>query len=488
MKKFILSFIMIICACTFVFAGCGAKGLKDNPSTDATITGNGGFAVRKGEYLYYVNGFVDDYATELDDYKKDNVEGKVVYGAIYRTKLTNNDVKKDDKGFLEKSECVVSKVVGYDNGGFYIVGDYIYYATPYMHVNADGVIQNTRISFNRIKIDGTKNKEFYVTDANASDISWQVNVINGKTYLVLKQTIKNDEGQSSTVVTTIADNGKKFKVVTCASDVTEVVLDKEVNLTSEYFFYTRSVTEDDDDKYTTSGTLVCKASLITGEEIIYELDKTSTYKLIALDNGRLYVTNTDINKTYLYSYNVNESLVNQTAVKLSNDTYLSYYTMEGVPHSVIAVNSSNAVVKLSNVNGKVVVKPIIDSLSNIVTVEEGYIYSYESNVLYRTSIEDGSKVTVSGVGKATGKTFLIDSASMVDVDGRYVYVYASYTAKDGETKSYYLNRIDTMQSEMTAEFVGVLADEHMVSDPEESEENTESDEDAVVDEIKQWIY
>ena len=39
MKKFILSFIMIICACTFVFAGCGAKGLKDNPATDANITG-----------------------------------------------------------------------------------------------------------------------------------------------------------------------------------------------------------------------------------------------------------------------------------------------------------------------------------------------------------------------------------------------------------------------------------------------------------------
>ena len=164
MKKFILSFIMIICACTFVFAGCGGnKGLTDNPATNANITGNGGYAIRKGDYLYYVNGFVDNYTTELDDYKKDNVRGKVVYGAIYRTKLTNNSFVKDEKGFLEKSECVVSKVVGYDQGGFYIVGDYIYYATPYMNVDANGVIQNTRISFNRINIDGTGNKEFYIT-------------------------------------------------------------------------------------------------------------------------------------------------------------------------------------------------------------------------------------------------------------------------------------------------------------------------------------
>lgn len=94
MKKYLLSLIMIICACTFVLAGCGAKGLNDNPPTNAQITGNGGYAIRKGDYLYYVNGFVDNYTTELDDYKKDNVQGKVVYGAIYRTKLVNNDFQK----------------------------------------------------------------------------------------------------------------------------------------------------------------------------------------------------------------------------------------------------------------------------------------------------------------------------------------------------------------------------------------------------------
>lgn len=488
MKKFILSFIMIICACTFVFAGCGPKGLTDNPSTDANISGNGGYAIRKGDYLYYVNGFVDEYATELDDYKKDNVEGKVVYGAIYRTKLNDNRLVKDDKGFLEKSECVVSKVVGYDDGGFYIVGDYIYYATPYMHVDANGVIQNKRISFNRIKIDGTKNKEFYVTSADASDVSWQVSVIDGKAYLIIKQTVTNEEGVTSTQVISVVDNGKKFKEVLCADGVKEVVIDKEVNLENEYFFYTRSVNEDDDNKYTTTGTLVCKASLITGEKVVYEIDKTSEFKLVALDNERLYLTKTDLNKTYLYSYSVYESLVNQNPIKLSNDTYASYYTIEGVPHSVIAVTDANAVVKLSNVNGKVVTNSIIDSLSSIVEVDEGYIYSYDSNILYRTSIEDGSKVTVSGVGEASDKTFLIDANSMVDIDGRYVYVYAKYTAKDGETTSYYLNRIDTMQSEMTAEFVGVLAEEHMVADPADAEDESEDAEEEETNENPLWIY
>ena len=488
MKKFILSFIMIICACTFVFAGCGAKGLTDNPATDANITGNGGYAIRKGDYLYYVNGFVDDYATELDDYKKDNVEGKVVYGAIYRTKLVDNNFRKDEKGFLEKSERVVSKVVGYDNGGFYIVGDYIYYATPYMNVDKNGVIQNNRISFNRIKIDGTGNKEFYVTDASASELDWSIKVIDGKVYLVVKQTVTTGENVTSTQIVSIVDNGKKFKQILCADNVKDFVMDEDVNLTNEYFFYTRQVNAEDDDKYTTTGTLVIKSSLVTGEKTIYELDKTSEFKPVKLDNERLYMTMPKINKTYLYSYNVYESLVNQNPIQLSNDTYTTYYTIEGVPHSVIAVGSDNSVIKLSNVNGKVVATAICDSLSGIIKVDEGYVYSYESNILYRTSIEDGSKVTVSGVGEAKDKTFLIDSADMVDIDGRYVYVYAKYTAADGSTTSYYLNRIDTMQSEMIAEFVGVMTDSHMVADPEKVEEENEEDEEVETDEVKPWIY
>lgn len=482
MKKYLLSLIMVICACTFVLAGCGAKGLKDNPPTNASITGNGGYAIRKGDYLYYVNGFVDDYTTELDDYKTDNVEGEVVYGAIYRTKLVNNSFDKNEKGFLNKSECVVSKVVGYDNGGFFIVGDYIYYATPCMNVNADGVIQNKRIVFNRINIDGTNNKEIYTTEQDSSDIDWQVNVIGDKTYLVVKQTITDQETGTDTVVKSFVDNGKRFKEVATISGITEVIMDEEVNLSSEYIFYTRSVNEDET-QYTTAGTLVCKVSLVDGNETVYELDKSSTFKLIALNNDRLYMTKSVLNKTFLYSYAVDSSLVNQTPVQLSNDTYASYYIIDEVPHSVIAVNDNKVVVKLSNVNGNVVRQEISSSLSDIIGVDDNYIYNYESNVLYRTSIVDGSKVTVSGVGAATEKTFLIDSASMVDLDGRYVYVYAKYTAKDGETASYYLNRIDTYQETMTAEFVGVLAEEHMVAEPEVDEED-----DTITDEVTPWIY
>jgi hypothetical protein len=57
---------------------------------------------------------------------------------------------------------------------------------------------------------------------------------------------------------------------------------------------------------------------------------------------------------------------------------------------------------------------------------------------------------------------------MVDLDNKYAYIYAAYKTANGETV-YYLNRVNTLSSEMKAEFVGVLADGHMVSEPSKEE-------------------
>jgi hypothetical protein len=120
---------MFFITAIMIFTGCSNKGLEDNPSKTAQVVSNGGMTVVKGDYLYYVNGFVDRANLDV---KKDNKFGDVEKGAIYRTKLNDNsEIAKDSEGFLEKTECVVPKVVGFDNGGFYIIDDYIYYADWY---------------------------------------------------------------------------------------------------------------------------------------------------------------------------------------------------------------------------------------------------------------------------------------------------------------------------------------------------------------------
>ena len=126
-KVYSLVLVLLFVVCAF-FTSCGGNvGLKENPSTDATVYGNGGIVAIKEDYLYFVNGYDD--ASAFTSYKVNNVTGKVERGAIYRTKLdANGNVQHDEEGFLSNCELVVSKSVGFSKGGFYIVGDYLYYS------------------------------------------------------------------------------------------------------------------------------------------------------------------------------------------------------------------------------------------------------------------------------------------------------------------------------------------------------------------------
>ena len=155
MKKKILSLLLILFLGLSVFlTGCKENVLTDNPETGASTISNGGMTVVKGDYLYYTNGYID---VGSEDFKVDDNEfGKVRKSAIYRTKLVNGEIVKNKDGFVENTELVVPKVVGFDNGGFYIIDDYIYYATPNMNYGENGKLQTDRVEFYKININGSK--------------------------------------------------------------------------------------------------------------------------------------------------------------------------------------------------------------------------------------------------------------------------------------------------------------------------------------------
>ena len=92
MKKKLLSLvIMCFMAVSILFAGCTPKGLTDNPATDANVISNGGMTVVKGDYLYYVNGYIDETSLTTDD----NKSGKVEHAGIYRTKLVDGKIQNE---------------------------------------------------------------------------------------------------------------------------------------------------------------------------------------------------------------------------------------------------------------------------------------------------------------------------------------------------------------------------------------------------------
>ena len=143
--------------------GCNGvyRGDKlDGYVTEASVASNGGFAVEKGEFVYFING--------MEDYTEPNVYGDVVKGALMR-------IKKSDlnAGNYENVKTVVPMLFAAQNfdAGIYIYGDYVYYATPTTDKNMDGEIESSWIDFKRAKLDGTETmKDYYFRlESNSSN-------------------------------------------------------------------------------------------------------------------------------------------------------------------------------------------------------------------------------------------------------------------------------------------------------------------------------
>ena len=106
MKKIIILLVALLTCLTAVFAGCGDSTGYDNKLTgfEGEVSSNGGFAVQKGEYIYFING--------VETHTTDNTYGKVEMGALARVKASD----------LSNAEIVIPSlfVAGDKTSGFYI--------------------------------------------------------------------------------------------------------------------------------------------------------------------------------------------------------------------------------------------------------------------------------------------------------------------------------------------------------------------------------
>ena len=144
-----LSSAVVVSGAAFA-AGCGgyfnSSALPgENIFTTDKAVSNGGFAVEKGGYVYFINGVENN--TALNDY------GAPVKGAIYR-------ISKDNlasRNYAETDRVVpLVAYTGEYNSGLFIYGDYIYYGTPSTAKNANGEILNGNLDMKRTKLDGTE--------------------------------------------------------------------------------------------------------------------------------------------------------------------------------------------------------------------------------------------------------------------------------------------------------------------------------------------
>ena len=160
-------------------AGCNATYTGDKLDgyvSAASVSSNGGFAVEKGDFVYFING--------LEDYTEPNVYGDVVKGALMRIKKTDLNA-----GNYDKVKTVVPMLFAAQNfdAGIYIYGDYVYYATPTTDKNMDGQIESSWIDFKRAKLDGTETMKDYYFRLSSNSSKYRFVEENGVVYCLYEE-------------------------------------------------------------------------------------------------------------------------------------------------------------------------------------------------------------------------------------------------------------------------------------------------------------
>ncbi len=154
--------ILFVLCLLFVclFTACTENTKQDALDTDvagATVTSNGGLAVRYGKYLYFVNGYSGESTL--------NTFGSVKTGAICRVELKDNV-----PDYTTFSVVVPKNVYGSDTTypGIYIVGDYIYYHTTSVDKDSKREYKTDEGVLMRTKIDGSESEVLKEFDDNST--------------------------------------------------------------------------------------------------------------------------------------------------------------------------------------------------------------------------------------------------------------------------------------------------------------------------------
>lgn len=185
-KNVLISLALLLCA-ALVFAACqpGNVFTPVEIPAEAEAEGNGGIAVKYGDWIYYVNGYQSS-ATANNAYTSD-----VRTGAIVRIKVSDlNDViaindqdltssEKTEsiaKAVAEKAQMVVPNFYYTGNtsstalNGIYVFNNRIYITTPNNELDINGNVLSSQLVLASYNMGGGDMQRHYVFQSNAPQL------------------------------------------------------------------------------------------------------------------------------------------------------------------------------------------------------------------------------------------------------------------------------------------------------------------------------
>ena len=461
-KQILLVITMAVIAVAMTACGSAVKG---NPKIDDTIYGNGGMQVRKGNFVYFMNGFYG--VDEITD--KSNKDGKVVRGGIYRIELDNGALPVDEDGNLTGAVQIVSKITCYEFGGFYIYDDYIYYASPNNQKDKSGTLLKDRVDFYRCKIDGTNNTRIYTTESAYSSVQFNVEKLdkdakNASTYLTVldgSDLIAFEFGKNK--------NGAKIRI---ADKVTGVAW-SEIST----YEYNQSATAFEKTVFFTQATAdtnkISSYNLTTEETKVVVDNNTASFTLKGAKAGKIYYEKTQNGSTIFASNSLGQSFENSENVYYNN-SYSNYFVVGGeegdYEGGVIATNDSGTYFVKTGANGETSRQTVANKKYNILFASGAKIYVRDTAVqIYVIDLTDSTFEAKEILDSSVeGKN---DASKYVDFDGRFITYLASNKVDD--TTTYYTHIVDLMQYDEADGYLDVFAGKYANGEePKTEEENS----------------
>ncbi len=445
----------MLCVFGFGLVACGDPRNEEEknftyPSGSDIVYGNGGLAVKKGNYVYFVNGY-----KSIDD--ATNKKEKYTVGSLMLMKLgADGEVVTTDDGLINDDYFIKmsSSLCGYQATNLFIHGDYLYFVSPCLeNESGDKVWAKERVVFNRIKLDkSSKVEEVYRSGVKYDQLKYEYYQENGKLFILVwekGESYYSNKGNNA-LVRVNATNKSSKKI---SNDVQSVVFSEN---SDEIFFSKHS---NDDDYY------YLKQYDIAEDEVedYYSFEKT--FEVKAVSNGKVFITmshefgsTTDLkvsnieNHTgfallYAYSDSLNLSFANDGTVVAVKDNVISLIKSVNVVETIVDEEATSINI-IGFANGCVF---YYDNVSNI------KCFSY-SNVLDGNDAEIATLTTIDAVESDCAYFDLDEDESMM-------YFYK----KVGE--NYYLHRIRINNNLGEAEeMFGVYLEEDAPEVEEEIEE------------------
>ena len=331
MKRFMVFLAVLLIAAT-ALAACGYsfKKLDGGPVEGDSVQYNGSLAVKKGNYVYAVNGTGTQSA--------ENDFGKPIKGAIIRFELDANGLPKEGSAQIAAPKLFYSS---YAKAGLYIFGNTLYYLSPSLELDKNrNVLYNYTDVFS-VNLDGTGTKQI-VAGITSSSFAYKFYQADSTVYMVYAldgklHSLDTSSGKTSVISRDLSDKEISYtNTPVFAKDAVYYTYDIEKTGPNQQGTYEKynafvkvapnggtpvQILDKNDKPLTLKYNPYGQTPGYTTDEAGAILKVTPTF---VTDGGDIFYSRTEGSATYVYVMNAEGNIKLLTMLSLTEQQPLSY--------------------------------------------------------------------------------------------------------------------------------------------------------------------